>query len=415
MIDNDNLISPSNWVEENSKIRAIGIGGGGCNAINYMFNHKIKGCTFIVCNTDKQSLDDSPVQLKIQLGEGLGAGCDPVAGRNAAIGEEDQINKVVLEGTEMLFITAGMGGGTGTGAAPVIAAMARAKKILTVAVVTLPFEANKVALARAVDGIKELEKNVDSLLLINNEKLYDQYGDLLSHEAFPKTDEILATAIGGITEIIRNKGYMNMDFNDVKRMMSNSGLALLGRGEGIGEDRIETAVDQALNSPLLNDFDIMTAKNVLINITAGKNEQGLKMIELQKIKKLISELTGDADNFKDGLIWDDSEEFKDKLKITVIATGFKMKDLSKITDMSLSNIIFIDDDFKYEKTPIKPGVEIEIPETGEAIKIGYNEINKKCFYFKEGEEPILTKANKDNIAFLERSSAIKRYNNKGDL
>ena len=259
-----------------SMIKVIGVGGGGCNAVNYMFREKVEGCSFIVCNTDRQALDGSPVPVKIHIGDNaLGAGTDPAKGRKAALEAHDQIEKVVLgEDTQMLFITAGMGGGTGTGAAPIIAKMAKDKGVLTVGVVTLPFEnEGENAMSRAIDGIHELVKNVDSLLIINNEKLYDFFGSHLVHEAFPKADEVLSTAVKGITEIISRPGYINVDFEDIKTMMRNSGMALMGCGTGSGKNRIEDAVKGALQSPLLNDFDLKTAKSLLINITCGKNER----------------------------------------------------------------------------------------------------------------------------------------------
>ncbi|MBQ2197440.1 MAG: cell division FtsZ family protein, partial [Bacteroidales bacterium] len=219
----DNLkldsIEPTDWTPIQSMIKVIGVGGGGCNAVNYMYRQKVQGCSFIVCNTDRQALDESPVPVKVHIGRNaLGAGTDPVKGRNAAIEAEELIKKVVLgEETQMLFITAGMGGGTGTGAAPQIAKYAKDKGILTVAVVTIPFEnEGSMAMSRAIDGIHELVKNVDSLLIINNEKLYDFFGDHLIQDAFPKADEVLATAVQGITEIISKPGYINVDFEDIK-------------------------------------------------------------------------------------------------------------------------------------------------------------------------------------------------------
>ena len=226
----DTMITPSDWIPENSIIKVLGVGGGGCNAVNYMYNQRIEGCTFIVCNTDAQALSSCDVPVKIQLGEGLGAGCNPTEGRNAALNSQDEIMEKVIDcNTEMLFITAGMGGGTGTGAAPVIAAMAKKKGILTVGVVTIPFKSEgQESMSKAIDGINELEKNVDSLLIINNEKLYDFYGDLLIQDAFPKADEVLATAVRGITDIIKTRGHINVDFKDIKTMMKNSGMALMG-------------------------------------------------------------------------------------------------------------------------------------------------------------------------------------------
>lgn len=207
------MIAPNDWVKSDEIIKVLGVGGGGCNAVGTMFREGIKGCSFVVCNTDAMALENSPVPVRIQMGAGLGAGTDPVEGRNAALSAQEEIKTRVLDdNTKMLFITAGMGGGTGTGATPVIARMAKDKGILTVAVVTLPFknEGNK-ALSRAIDGIHELEKNVDSLLIINNEKLYEYYGDQLIHDAFPKADEVLSTAVRGIIEIIKKPGYINVD------------------------------------------------------------------------------------------------------------------------------------------------------------------------------------------------------------
>ena len=235
----NNMVTPSDWVPTDSMIKVIGVGGGGCNAVTYMYNQQIEGCTFIVCNTDMQSLINSNVPQKIQLGTGRGAGTNPTKGMKAAIEAESEIEKAVLgPETEMLFITAGMGGGTGTGAAPVIASMAKKKGILTVAVVTLPFknEGNE-SMSKAIAGIHELEKNVDSLLIINNEKLYEYYGDLLIQDAFPKADQVLATAVRGVVDIIKSKGFVNVDFEDVKAVMHDSGMALLGCGTGTGENR----------------------------------------------------------------------------------------------------------------------------------------------------------------------------------
>ena len=274
--DLDTNIIPNDWTQENAIIKVVGVGGGGCNAVNYMYRQNIQGCSFIVCNTDAQALQNSEVPVKIQMGQnGLGAGTDPTAGRNAALEAQDEIARKVLDcGTQMLFITAGMGGGTGTGASPVIAKMAKDRGILTVAVVTIPFknEGNE-SQSKAVDGIHELEKNVDALLIINNEKLYQFFGDTLIQEAFPKADEVLATAVKGIIEVITKSGYINVDFQDVCKMMRGSGMALMGSGEGTGPDRLNLAVKGAFESPLLNDFDLKTAKNVLINITTGNNEQ----------------------------------------------------------------------------------------------------------------------------------------------
>ena len=326
MID---TIAPNDWVSSDSIIKVLGVGGGGCNAVNYMFNKGLKGCSFVVCNTDSQALRCSNVPVQIQMGRGLGAGTNPINGRNAALESQDQIDKIVLDSnTQMLFITAGMGGGTGTGAAPVIAKMAKDKGILTVAVVTLPFlnEGNE-ALSRAIDGIHELEKNVDSLLIINNEKLHEFFGNQLIQDAFPQADEVLATAVRSIVEIIKKPGHINVDFKDVETMMRNSGMALMGCGVGSGQNRIEDAVKSAFESPLLNDFDLKSAKKVLVNITCGHNDQGLTMNDLNNINIKISEYTGRANNFKRGLIWDDDPNIGDTIKITSIVTGLHFSDV----------------------------------------------------------------------------------------
>lgn len=394
-----------------SMIKVIGVGGGGCNAVNYMFKEKVEGCSFIVCNTDRQALDGSPVPVKIHIGDNaLGAGTEPAKGRKAALEAHDQIEKVVLgEDTQMLFITAGMGGGTGTGAAPIIAKMAKDKGVLTVGVVTLPFEnEGENAMSRAIDGIHELVKNVDSLLIINNEKLYDFFGSHLVHEAFPKADEVLSTAVKGITEIISRPGYINVDFEDIKTMMRNSGMALMGCGTGSGKNRIEDAVKGALQSPLLNDFDLKTAKSLLINITCGKNDKGLTMDDLSEINHKISEYTGNVKKFKTGLVWMTDPEIGDKIQITAIATGFKVNDLRKIARTDLGNMILIGKDFKFERQPL-PEPEDEINLTGKVKIIGYNTSdNVKRFHFDPDKKPSLAVEHGQNIAELERVPAIKR-------
>ena len=401
-------LAPTDWVTVDSTIKVLGVGGGGCNAVNYMYNQRIEGCTFIVCNTDSQALEKCDVPLKIQLGEGLGAGTNPTEGRNAALNSQDEIaEKVLGSNTEMLFITAGMGGGTGTGAAPVIAAMAKKKGILTVGVVTIPFrnQGNE-TMSKAIDGINELEKNVDSLLIIDNEKLFDFYGDLLLQDAFPKADEVLATAVRGITEIIKKRGYINVDFKDVKTMMKNSGMALMGCGTGTGEHRIEDAVRLALESPLLNDFDLTTAKNVLVNITVGRNENGMTMSELAHVSELIKEYTGRANNFKNGIVYEDDPEFGDRVNITVIATGFRMSMLLPMNDMG--NIILIDDNFVYDKELHAAEHGVEVTEV-RSQKIGYNNADvRKRIVFEDGAKPDLLLSEGQNRTELEITAAIRR-------
>ncbi|MBQ0096261.1 MAG: cell division protein FtsZ [Bacteroidales bacterium] len=394
---------PENWIPENSNIKAIGVGGGGQNAVTYMYNQHIEGCTFIVCNTDSQALENSNVPIKIHLGKGLGAGCDPIKGRNAAEEAVDEIAEKVLDtGTEMLFITAGMGGGTGTGAAPVIAAMAKKRGILTVGVVTIPFQnEGRESIQKAINGIRELEKNVDSLLVIDNEKLYDVYGEMLAKDAYPKADEILTTAVRGIVEIIKKKGYVNVDMEDVKTMMRDSGVALMGIGTGTGKNRLEEAVKGAVISPLLNDFDLKTAKNILVNVTSGYNENGLLMKDLAQIDKLIESYTGSASRFKRGIVYEMDEDFGDKVCITVIATGFAMESLHGVTDKSLGNLIELTTDYEYTPDPET------IHDVVDNIKIGPSDArNERRFNFTEA--PTLCNYEGGAIAELEQTAAIKR-------
>lgn len=403
----DNLnITPVDWSVPDSIIKVIGVGGGGCNAVNYMYNQKIQGCTFIVANTDSQALDKCDVPLKIKMGT-LGAGTNPTEGRNAALNSQEAISQALFDGhTEMLFITAGMGGGTGTGAAPVIASMAKKKGILTVGVVTIPFKnQGNETMSKALDGISELEKNVDSLLIINNEKLFDVYGDLLLQDAFPKADEVLATAVRGITEIIQKKGYINVDFKDVKTMMKDSGYALMGCGTGTGENRIEDAVKMALESPLLNDFDLKTAANVLINVTVGDNKDGMTMAEYAKLSALVTGYTGKANNFKSGIVFDDDPQFGDRVNITVIVTGINTIMDQPQTDMG--NIIVIEEDFVHTKGEGMNG-EIELPEI-KVQKIGYNStVLRKKHLFEDGKKPAMILKEGDSKSELENTPAIRR-------
>ena len=403
-------IAPNDWVSSDSIIKVLGVGGGGCNAVNYMFNKGIKGCSFVVCNTDSQALRCSNVPVQIQMGRGLGAGTNPINGRNAALESQDQIDKIVLDSnTQMLFITAGMGGGPGTGAAPVIAKMAKDKGILTVAVVTLPFlnEGNE-ALSRAIDGIHELEKNVDSLLIINNEKLHEFFGNQLIQDAFPQADEVLSTAVRSIVEIIKKPGHINVDFKDVETMMRNSGMALMGCGVGSGQNRIEDAVKSAFESPLLNDFDLKSAKKVLVNITCGHNDQGLTMNDLNNINIKISEYTGRANNFKRGLIWDDDPNIGDTIKITSIVTGLHFSDVIGQT-RDMGNYIMINKDFKYDKTEMSQTEGISLVADSSSQQIGFNTKSNVCkFKFDPDQKPALILDKGEGISELENIPAIRR-------
>ena len=313
---------------QSSQIKVMGIGGGGSNAVNYMFMNGITGVDFVVCNTDAQALEASPVPIKIQLGanltEGLGAGSNPEIGKKAAEESADRIIELLDANTRMLFLTAGMGGGTGTGAAPVIAEIAREKGILTVGVVTNPFSTEGGFRKKyAEEGVLELKKFVDTLLIINNDKLIEVYGDLTLTQAFAKANEILNTATKGIAEVISQHLLVNIDLNDARKVLENSGTAVMGQAQADGENRAIEAVVGALDSPLLNDNDITGAQQVLLKIVTGKGDGEIRMSELAKIKNKIQEAAGKDVNIIEGVGID--PELGDSVSVTVIATGFEQK------------------------------------------------------------------------------------------
>ena len=347
---------------QSSQIKVMGIGGGGSNAVNYMFEHGIKGVDFVICNTDAQALEASPVPIKIQLGanltEGLGAGSNPEVGRRAAEESSDRIIELLDANTKMLFLTAGMGGGTGTGAAPVIAEIAREKGILTVGVVTNPFSTEGGYRKQyAEDGLAELKKYVDTLLIINNDKLIEVYGDLTFTQAFGKANEVLNTATKGIAEVISQHLLVNIDLNDARKVLENSGTAVMGQAIAVGENRAIEAVMGALDSPLLNDNDITGAQQVLLKIVTGSGDDEIKMSELFKIKNKIQEAAGRNVNIIEGIGID--PELGAAVSVTVVATGFEEKRKPKGT-----TIVGLDEgDFKVsDKTEsslsIKPVVDL---------------------------------------------------------
>ena len=312
-----------------SIIKVIGVGGGGSNAVNHMFSQGIKGVDFLICNTDQQALDISPVSEKLQLGgsltEGMGAGSVPDVGRNAAIESADDIVKVFDPETRMVFITAGMGGGTGTGAAPIIASAARELGILTVGIVTLPFifEGRK-RKQQAEKGIEELRGAVDTLLIINNDKLRQMFGNLKMSEVFAQADNVLTIAAKGIAEIITRTGHINVDFQDVSTVMKNSGVAVMGAAVAVGENRAIKAVENALSSPLLNDNDIKGARFILLNMEFGDEE--ITMDEISDITDYIQDEAGSTAD----VIWGygQNEEMTEGLSVTLIATGFDLANTS---------------------------------------------------------------------------------------
>lgn len=310
--------------EQSSIIKVIGVGGGGGNAVNHMYKQGISGVDFIVCNTDAQALELSPIPNKVQLGmsltEGMGAGADPDVGENSAIESIDDIKRMLGTNTKMLFITAGMGGGTGTGASPVLAKAAKELGILTVAIITTPFTfEGKRRRSQAEEGLSELRKYVDSYLVISNDRLREIFGNLTMTAAFAKADDILTTAAKGIAEIITIPGYVNVDFKDVRTVMNDSGVAIMGNAVAEGEDRAIKAVEGALASPLLKDNEIEGARYILLNITSGLKE--VTMDEVAIITDYIQEKAGlSAD-----LIWGNciDENFGEELSVTIIATGFQ--------------------------------------------------------------------------------------------
>ncbi len=315
--------------ELSSIIKVIGVGGGGSNAVNHMHAQGINGVDFVICNTDKQALDMSRIPVKLQIGaaltEGLGAGSVPERGGLAAQENIDEIRQLLSTRTKMLFITAGMGGGTGTGAAPVIARIARDMGILTVGIVTMPFlwEGRK-RKQQASAGIEEMRNSVDTLLVINNDRLRDLYGNLTMDDAFAHADNVLTTAARGIAEIITKTGKVNVDFEDVRTVMTNSGVAIMGMAEAEGEDRAIRAAQEALASPLLNDSDIKGAKFVLLNIALGDRQ--MQMDEMTEITDHIQDAAGSSADVIWGYCQDES--LGDRLRVTVIATGFNQSPLT---------------------------------------------------------------------------------------
>jgi cell division protein FtsZ len=304
-------------------IKVIGVGGGGGNAVNHMLEEGIQGVDFVLCNTDYQALMRSTVPTKVHLGKReLGAGNDPSVGREAALSSEEEIDKILDEKTKMVFVTAGMGGGTGTGAAPVVARIAKEKGILTVGIVTIPFECEgRRRKQQAQSGIEELKKNVDTLIVISSDKLRDSYGNMKLTEAFKKADDVLTTAAKGIAEIITVTGYVNVDFEDVKTVMKDSGRAIMGTGRAKGENRAEEAIKLAINSPLLNESNIEGAKNILLYITSGTDEVSLD--EVVEITEYVQNTCGNCSD----VIWGNGvdESLGDDISVTLIATGFDNK------------------------------------------------------------------------------------------
>lgn len=335
--DKDNMATLADHLDfgepdrQNSIIKVIGVGGGGGNAVNNMYKQGIHDVSFVVCNTDAQALMDSPVPERLQLGsEGLGAGNRPEKARQAAEESIDDIKAMLSDGTKMDFITAGMGGGTGTGAAPVIARVSKELGILTVGIVTIPFkfEGNK-KIDQALDGVDEMAKHVDALLVINNERLRKVYPDLSLLNGFAKADDTLSVAAKSIAEIITVRGLINLDFNDVRTVLKDGGVAIMSTGFGEGEGRVRKAIEDALNSPLLNDNDVYNSQRILLSIafSSENGTDGLAMEEMNEINNFMSRF-GSKFELKWGIAIDNTLE--KKVKITILATGFGLDDLEDV-------------------------------------------------------------------------------------
>jgi cell division protein FtsZ len=370
--------------EPGSIIKVIGVGGGGSNAVNHMFRQGIKGVDFIVCNTDKQALEVSPVTNKIQLGfqltKGLGAGSIPEMGRNSALETIDDIRKYLSDGTQMVFITAGLGGGTGTGAAPIIASVAKEMGILTVAIVTLPFTfEGKKRKQQADAGLEELKKYVDTLLVICNDKLREIYGNLKMSEAFAHADNVLTGAAKSIAEIISLNLHINVDFNDVKTVMRDSGVSIMGTASASGEKRAVRAVEAALNSPLLNDNNIRGARHVLLNIMSGSDD--ISMDEFTEITDYIQEESGYSAELITGYGIDQS--LGDSVNVTIIATGFQSNIPTGFepTKKVEKEVVTLSEEVK---TPVQEVVQTTIVDVVEEVK---NEAEP--FIITKNETPIV--------------------------
>lgn len=371
--------------ENASIIKVIGVGGGGSNAVNHMYNQGIIGVDFIVCNTDKQALDISPVPFKIQLGpsltDGRGAGSIPEIGKNAAVENIDDIRDLLSNNTKMVFVTAGMGGGTGTGAAPVIAQVAKELGILTVGIVTVPFSfEGRKRRQQAEEGLEAMRQNVDTLLVINNERLREITGNLTIGNAFSQADDVLSVAAKGIAEVISVTGAINVDFNDVNTVMRNSGVAIMGSAAAEGENRARKSVEEALNSPLLNDNDISGANYVLLNITYGDKE--VLMDEITEITDYIQDEAGSTAD----VIWGHGYDatLGDKLSVTIIATGFASTPITGFEKAPEKKRSTLEEEVKNEiKTPLTSPTESNVWENAKEIQSVQEEP-----FLKTGEEEI---------------------------
>lgn len=383
----DNNIMPFDFPAPTSCIiKVIGVGGGGGNAVNHMYKEGIHDVAFVVCNTDSKALEQSPVPVKLQLGhEGLGAGNRPQKAREATEESLAEVQNMLNDGTKMVFITAGMGGGTGTGAAPLIAKVAKDMDILTVGIVTIPFrwEGDK-KIDQALDGVEEISKNVDALLVINNERLSEIYSELSLDDAFDRADDTLSIAAKSIAEIITMRGKVNLDFNDVKTVLKNGGVAIMSTGYGEGENRVTSAIQNAQHSPLLNNNDIFKSKKVLLNI-AYSSKKKLMMNEMAEVQEFMNRFNRDFET-KFGIAIDESLE--DKVKITLLATGFGVQDIHvKEMDERMS----------------KRTIEEEKRKAEEEEKEEERRIRREGFYGKDSSAKIRRKPRRNIYIFTQEN------------
>ena len=392
-----------------SIIKVIGVGGGGSNAVNHMYNEGIHDVTFVVCNTDNKALQDSPVPEKIQLGsEGLGAGNRPDKARKATEESIEAIKSMLSDGTKMAFITDGMGGGTGTGAAPLIAKTAKDMGILTVGIVTIPFrwEGNK-KIDQALDGVEEMNKNVDALLVINNERLREIYQDFTVIKAFAKADDTLCNAARSIAEIITMHGIINLDFNDVSTVLKDGGVAIMSTGYGSGENRVTKGINDALNSPLLNNNDIYRATKILLRLSvpdeAGEGNSALMMDEMNEVHEFMAKVKREDVETKWGLSVDPS--LTDQVKITILATGFGVED---IDSDELNNRLLARDKEQQQRDAEKAEQEAERAHRRETIygpDKNHSTIRRPLYSYIFKEEDL---DNEDVISMVETSPTYKR-------
>jgi cell division protein FtsZ len=388
-------------------IKVIGVGGGGGNAVSHMYKEGIHDVTFVLCNTDNQALKRSDVPIKITLGrevtQGLGAGNKPEKAMVAAQESLEELRKMLSDNTKMVFITAGMGGGTGTGAAPVIAGIAKSMGILTVGIVTIPFEfEGRRKIIQALNGVEEINKNVDALLVINNERLREIYSDLTVTNAFGKADDTLTIAAKSIAEIITLPGIINLDFADVNTTMKDGGVALMSNGFGSGDNRVRQAIEDALNSPLLNNNDIFDAKKILFNVSFSE-EAELLMEEMNDVHDFMSRFGKDIE-----VIWGTAidNSLGDQVKMTILATGFGMSDIPEIADKRMRESQMMS---SQEKARIQNLIDIQEKEN-ELIEKFYGKTNKQRGRSARVKPVILTLEEMDDDALIAMLEKYPTYN-----